>query len=64
MPNLSGPLEVDLAGSERVAKTAVEGQALREAININQSLFVLRKVPRGTRASVVCLRAFQVLSRN
>merc|ERR1719506_1228426 len=35
---------VDLAGSERVAKTEVQGQQLREAININQSLFVLRKV--------------------
>merc|ERR1719428_1835311 len=35
---------VDLAGSERVARTEVQGQNLREAININQSLFVLRKV--------------------
>jgi len=32
---------VDLAGSERIAKTGVEGQALKEAQKINQSLTTL-----------------------
>lgn len=35
---------VDLAGSERVHKTAAEGQTLREAKYINQSLFYLEMV--------------------
>ena len=32
---------VDLAGSERIAKTGAEGQTLKEAMNINQSLTTL-----------------------
>ena len=35
---------VDLAGSERVHKTAAQGQTLREARYINQSLFFLEMV--------------------
>ena len=32
---------VDLAGSERLSKTGVQGQALKEAQNINKSLTTL-----------------------
>ncbi len=35
---------VDLAGSERVHKTSAEGQTLKEAKFINQSLFYLEMV--------------------
>lgn len=35
---------VDLAGSERVSETHSTGNVFREGVNINQSLFVLRKV--------------------
>ena len=35
---------VDLAGSERVGDTGATGTTLKEAIGINRSLFVLRKV--------------------
>jgi hypothetical protein len=35
---------VDLAGSERQASTGTRGAALKESIEINTSLFVLRKV--------------------
>ena len=35
---------VDLAGSERVAVTGNQGQALKESIEINKSLFILRQV--------------------
>lgn len=34
---------VDLAGSERAARTGIEGERLREAANINNSLMVLMK---------------------
>ncbi|EAS05465.2 kinesin motor catalytic domain protein (macronuclear) [Tetrahymena thermophila SB210] len=35
---------VDLAGSERASQSGVEGQNLKEAIEINKSLFTLRQV--------------------
>lgn len=35
---------VDLAGSERVSMTGNEGEALKESIDINKSLFTLRQV--------------------
>jgi Kinesin-like protein len=35
---------VDLAGSERASLTGNEGQALKESIEINKSLFTLRQV--------------------
>lgn len=35
---------MDLAGSERVSLTGNTGQAAKEGIEINKSLFVLRKV--------------------
>jgi hypothetical protein len=37
---------VDLAGSERQSSTGAQGAALKESIEINTSLFVLRKVRR------------------
>lgn len=38
---------VDLAGSERISLTGTKGQAAKESIDINKSLFVLRKVIMG-----------------
>lgn len=38
---------VDLAGSERVGQTGTKGLSAKESININKSLFVLRKVIMG-----------------
>lgn len=38
---------VDLAGSERIALTGTKGLAAKESIDINKSLFVLRKVIMG-----------------
>lgn len=38
---------VDLAGSERIALTGTKGIAAKESIDINKSLFVLRKVIMG-----------------
>lgn len=35
---------VDLAGSERISLTGTKGIAAKESIDINKSLFVLRKV--------------------
>ena len=35
---------VDLAGSERASLTGNEGEALKESIDINKSLFTLRQV--------------------
>lgn len=35
---------VDLAGSERISLTGTKGLAAKESIDINKSLFVLRKV--------------------
>lgn len=37
-------MQVDLAGSERLSKTGAEGQALKEAQNINRSLSALGDV--------------------
>jgi hypothetical protein len=41
---------VDLAGSERVSHTGAGGKVLAQAIGINQSLFVLRKVIKALAA--------------
>ena len=38
---------VDLAGSERISLTGTKGIAAKESIDINKSLFVLRKVIMG-----------------
>lgn len=38
---------VDLAGSERISLTGTKGLAAKESIDINKSLFVLRKVIMG-----------------
>lgn len=38
---------VDLAGSERTSVTGNEGRHVKESIDINQSLFTLRKVITG-----------------
>ena len=35
---------IDLAGSETVSKTNAEGEAFKEACDINKSLFELKKV--------------------
>lgn len=38
---------MDLAGSERVGQTGTTGISAKESIDINKSLFVLRKVIMG-----------------